>query len=657
MVCLDLRGAPREVFLGFWRLAGHPDWRGLLIVALALCMTGCAESARRSAEVRPAAPAPQPPQQPITLAFLPFTPPAPAPQLVAAMRPEVDVVIDEVEQHFRQGEQDFQTNRQIQARREFESAINLLLASGLNFSADPRLEPLMDHVIDVQHEYAQQAGPEGAGAETAGNEQEAQSLEPATPFEEIGNLPILSANPELSQAVANELLHVPHDLPITLNEYVLTFLNFFETARGRKIIEHSLARSGRYAPMVRQVLKHEGLPLDLMYLPLPESGYQPRARSRKGAVGLWQFIPGRAREYGLGINRWEDQRMDPQEETRAAAEHLRDLYQTFHDWYLVLAAYDSGPLTVARAIEKTGYADFWQLYRLNALPEETKNYVPIMLAMTLVAKDPALYGVEVTDPEKPVPTDTYVPGRSIDLRLVADATGVDLETIRSLNPALLGVITPGDPAFTLHLPAGTGKTLRATLASIPSERWVGWRLHRVTIDETLGSVARQYHLRLASLAEANELEPGDALTAGQMLLIPAPLSHRLIYYRVRRGETIEGVADRFGVSSEDLRRWNRLRSSRVRTGERLRIYTADFSPGLERVSSRRPLAAEPRRSRAKTAARARASARRELHVARPGETLWSIAQRYHTTVKALGLANPAILRDGLKAGESIIVPH
>jgi membrane-bound lytic murein transglycosylase D len=649
--------AVREVFLVFWRLAGHPDWRGLIIVALALIMSGCAESAKRTAQVRAPAPAPQPPPQPITLALMPITPPAPAPQLVAGERPEVDVIIEEVEQQFRQGEADFQANRQTQAQREIDSAINLLLESGLNFSADPRLEPLMDHVIDVQHEYEASAAPQGATPPNAENEQEAQALEPTTPFEEIGDLPILPANPELSQAVATELLHMPHDLPITLNEYVLTFLNFFETTRGRKIIEHSLARSGRYAPMVRQVLKQEGLPLDLEYLPLPESGYQPRARSRKGAVGLWQFIPDRAREYGLDINRWEDERMDPQKATRAAAEHLRDLYQMFHDWYLVLAAYDSGPLTVVRAIEKTGYADFWQLYRLNALPAETKNYVPIMLAMTLVAKDPALYGVEVTDPEKPVPTDAYVPGQSIDLRLVADAIGVDLDTLRSLNPALLGVVTPNDPIFTLHLPVGAGKSLHAALASIPPDRLVGWRLHRVSSDETLDSIARQYHLRLAALAEANQIEPGDPLTAGQMLLIPAPLAHRLIFYRVRRGETLEDVADRFGVSSGDLRRWNRLRTSRLRAGERLRIYSADASPGLERVSSSRPVARDGVHRSGKSSTRARTSASREVHIARPGDTLWSIAERYHTTVKALRAANATVLRHGLKAGESIVVPR
>ncbi|HEV2388734.1 MAG TPA: LysM peptidoglycan-binding domain-containing protein [Candidatus Acidoferrales bacterium] len=572
-------------------------------------------------------------------------------------RPGVDVVIDEVEQQFEQGERDYRANQLPKARQEFDDAINLLLASGLNFSTDPRLEPLMNHVIDAQHEFEENAAQQGGATETAATEQEAQPAGPTTPFEEIATLPILPANPELSQKVANELLHVPHDLPITLNEYVLTFLNFFETTRGRKIIEHGLARSGRYAPMVRQVLRQEGLPLDLMYLPLPESGYQARARSRKGAVGLWQFIPGRAREYGLDINRWEDERMDPEKATRAAAEHLRDLYQTFHDWYLVLAAYDSGPLTVVRAIEKTGYADFWQLYRLNALPGETKNYVPIMLAMTLVAKEPALYGVNVTDPQEPILTDNFVPGRSIDLRLVADATGTDLETIRSLNPALVGVITPDIPTFTLHLTAGTAKTLRTTLASLPADRWVGWRLHRATAGETLDSVARQYHLRLAALAEANDLDPGDDLSPGQTLLVPAPMLSRTIYYRVRRGETLEDIASRFGVSSADLRRWNRLHSNRVRAGERLRISTQDVTPSLKRVSSRRRIPAETRGRPTKPAVDAAEARGHQVHVARMGETLWSIAQRFHITIRALDAANPAIARRGLKAGDSVVVPH
>jgi peptidoglycan lytic transglycosylase D len=649
---------PRSGYLSFHVSTKRFDWRAVGIFGLVVMLAGCAARTQR-AQVPASAPTVAR-VNPADLSQLPLSRSASYPSLVPAKRPAVDVLIETVQRDFQQGEKEFEAGRLPQAKQFFDAAINSLMRSGLNYSADPRLEPLMDRLVNTVHEDQLQIGAPGAGspARAGATEQTAQSETapgPSSPLEEIAAAANLPANPEADQKATAELLAIPHDLPLTVNQPVLTFLNFFQTRRGRQIIEHSLARSGRYMPMVKQVLKQEGLPQDLMYLPLSESGYQPRATSWAGARGLWQLMPTRAREYGLKINRWEDQRMDPVDSTRAAAEHLRDLYGMFHDWYLALAAYDAGPLTVARAIERTGYADFWQLYRLNALPVETKNYVPIMLAMTMVAKDPTLYGVVVSDPQTPVKSASFKPGRSIDLRLVADATGVKLDTLRNLNPELFGVVTPDDPSFVLRLPEGTEQELESALATIPDSRWVGWRLHRVEAGETLQTIAGKYHVRSAALAKANELAADDPLSPGKVILVPAPASPVLIYYRVRGGDTIGGIAHRYRVSTYDVRLWNHLRSNLIRVGQVLRIYHKEGAARFEEVSDSQSPRSSDSSDPADSSDGARAASGR-IHAVRSGDSFWSISRRYGTSVRALREANPRIARHGLKVGDRIIIP-
>jgi membrane-bound lytic murein transglycosylase D len=644
----------REGVLSVRLATTRPDWKMVLVLALAVCLAGCAGGTRQAAKVHPPAKTPVA-RVAVSLKDLPLASPGAPTEMLALTRPAVDVLIEQVERDFHLGEKEYQANDLPAARSHFDSAIQRLMSSGMNYSVDPRLEPLMDRLISTMHEYqlkTEQAGLRAGGQQEEPLEQE-ESAEPSSPLEEIAAAANLPANPEVEQKASAELLHIPHDLPLTVNQPVLTFLNFFQTARGRAIIEHSLARSGRYMSMVQRVLKEEGVPQDLKYLPLPESGYQPRATSRVGARGLWQFMPGTGRLYGLKINRWEDQRMDPEASTRAAAEHLRDLYSMFHDWYLALAAYDAGSLTVARAIERTGYADFWQLYRLNAFPSaETKNYVPIMLAMTLVAKDPTLYGVDVSDPERPIKTDSFKPGRSLDLRLAADAIGVKADLLRELNPALFGVVTPDDPSFVLHVPAGTEKQLLATLHTIPSSRWVGWRLHRVTAGDTLETVATHYKVHAAALAAANDLSAGDSLAPGRMILVPAPVIPAMIIYRVRRGDTVGAIAARYRVSVRDLRLWNHMRSNLIRIGQRLRIYTRQGVARFERVSERHRVD----RRRAPEPSRPQARARGGSYVAQSGDSFWTISRRYGVSVDALRKANPSIARHGLKVGERVTIP-
>ncbi len=409
-------------------------------------------------------------------------------------------------------------------------------------------------------------------------------------------------DPRLKERAEEAAKNITHDLPLTVNDAVLSFLNFFQTPRGRAIVETGLGRAGRYREMISRVLHEEGLPQDLIYLAQAESAFQPLALSRAGARGIWQFVSYRGQEYGLRHTWWVDERQDPEKATHAAAQHLRDLYKNFGDWYLAMAAYNCGPGNVQKAIERTGYADFWELYKRNVLPRETRNYVPIIVALTLIAKDAAHYGIQA-EPEAPVRTDVVKPGRAIDLRLVAETIDVDVETLRGLNPSLLRLATPNDPSFELHLPEGSAEKFSAEIADIPPDKWVSWRRHRVEAGETLTAIAKKYRVKPVAVAEANNLERGANLEPGEKLIIPAAQAQsetkrRLVSYRVRKGDTLGGIADRFSVDTEDVRKWNRMKSNHVRRGMVLRIYTLGGAP--EAVSARRRTKSRKRSQRSST---------------------------------------------------------
>jgi membrane-bound lytic murein transglycosylase D len=389
----------------------------------------------------------------------------------------------------------------------------------------------------------------------------------------------------------------------------------------------------------------------------------------------------RGTEYGLQRTWWLDERQDPEQATRAAARHLRDLYALFGDWYLAMAAYNSGPGAVQRAIERTGYADFWELYKRNVLPQETKNYVPIILALTLIAKDPHRYGIDV-EPDAPIRTDRVQPGHPIDLRLAAETIETDLDTLRMLNPQLLRLVTPPTPDFVLHLPEGTAERFSAEIAAIPADKWVSWRQHRVLDGDTLSGIAKQYHVTGTAIADANGLDARALLPAGQKLIIPAsqpqPSDGQLLRYTVRSGDTLASIGDEFGVTVPELRRWNGLKSTttQVARGVRLRIYPGGLSPqtgGTTTASNKpapaiakpaaavataatvtTPIAAKPAvETNVAAVTTGGSTGAPTVHRVQSGETLWSIAKAYSTTVENLRGANPFLLNRGLQAGDSL----
>jgi membrane-bound lytic murein transglycosylase D len=492
-------------------------------------------------------------------------------------------LIAKVEERFASGEGNFKAGHLEAARRDFDAAVDLMLESGYDVERDPELHELFRKVVDTVYTYELQAFHAGDGF------QETPAV-PA-PIDEVADM-TFPVDPRLKDRAEEAAKSISHDLPLTVNDEVLGFLNFFQTPRGKAIVETGLNRSGKYREMIARILREEGVPQDLIYLAQAESAFQPAALSRAGARGIWQFVPWRGNEYGLKRSWWVDERQDPEKATRAAAQHLRDLYGLFGDWYLAMAAYNCGPGNVQKGIERTGYADFWELYRRNVLPRETKNYVPIIVALTLIAKDAAHYGIH-PELERPVLFDVVKPGSAIDLRLVAETIDADVETLRSLNPSLLRLATPDDPRFELHLPAGTAAKFSAEIADIPSEKWVSWRRHRVEPGETLTSLAKKYKVTAAAIAAANSLGGSTALSAGDKLIIPAmqPASEtksRLVRYRVRKGDTLGGIADQFSVSTDQLRKWNALKSARVSRGMVLRVYTVGGAPEARPARNRLP---------------------------------------------------------------------
>jgi membrane-bound lytic murein transglycosylase D len=549
-------------------------------VLLAVGLCGCDDAAKKPAQAHAAkvpALTPAAPQEPGAPALVAL-PLAPAPlELAESLVPQapggIDYLIAQVNEKFASGQANYQAGHLAAARRDFDDAVDWILESGYDPNSDPKLHALFQQVTDTVYTYELQAFRAGDGF----------SETPAVPapIDEVAEM-TFPADPKLKERAEEVAKSASHDLPLTVNDVVASFLNFFQTPRGRAIVENGLRRKGRYDTMIAQVLKEEGVPQDLIYLAQAESAFQPLALSRAGARGIWQFMQWRGNEYGLKRTWWVDERMDPEKATRAAAQHLRDLYELYGDWYLAMAAYNCGPGNVQKGIERTGYADFWELYRRNVLPRQTMNYVPIILALTLIAKDAAHYGISV-EPEEPVQTDALKLGRPIDLRLVAETIDVNVDTLRTLNPSLLRMTTPDDPDFVLHLPSGTSARFSAEIADIPADKWVSWRRHRVETGETLTAIARKYRVTPASIAEANDLERGQGLQPGEKLIIPAtrPVEEtksRLVRYRVRRGDTLAGIADQFSVTSEQLRKWNGLKSNKVSRGMLLRIYTVGGAP-------------------------------------------------------------------------------
>jgi membrane-bound lytic murein transglycosylase D len=580
----------------------------------------------------------------------------------AAPLPETDAVDDlltRVEKQYQAGLDAFHSGHNDIAKQNFDSAINTLLGSNLDIRSDDRLEKEFERIVEgIDH------------LDLGGlvSDSDAQKSEPAPIDESNGLTP--SADPKVKAKAQAEIKSTHSDLPLMMTDQVAGFISHFSTS-GRGTFERAFARSGRYHDMMVKILKEEGVPQDLIYLAQAESGFHPLAVSRVGARGIWQFMGSRARGYGLHKNLWVDDRQDPEKSTRAAARHLRDLYAQFGDWYLAMAAYNSGPGTVQAAVRRTGYADFWELYRRNVLPKETRNYVPIILAVTIMTKNLSQYGFDDVSMDEPAVYDSVTISYPVDLRLVAECVDAAQAQLQELNPSLLRLTTPREGTFELHLPAGTKGQYQNAIAAIPRDMRLWWRYHKVQPSDTLASLSRSYHMPAKSIATANHLD-GMELEAGAKVIIPVPVgkhpfsdnatyARRITRYKVRRGDTVETVADNFGVSAQMVRRWNGLRGGDSLRGRRVLALHLPVSPSSE-VASAKPTSSAHTRKPALTSAKASTVKPATLpggdsgeqatvirHKVKSGETLYSIANTYKTTVAALKRdnGNVAVLRPGM----------
>ena len=541
------------------------------MVAALAALAGCPASqdaglpAQATAPVldKPAAPksAPPPPA-----AYVPV--PVQAPPAPASAEPSQRdrQLIDSVEKAYHAGLTDYQQGHTAAARANFDYAVDLLLRCKCDLRSDDALSEEFDHIVDAVNTLEMDALRQGNGPT-----QQAESA----PVDVAGNI-TTPANPNVAAKAEAELKTTQSDLPLVMNEYVASYIEFFQnSSRGRGTIVASLERMGRYKDMIQRVLREEGVPQDLIYQAFAESGFRPQAvNARSGAGGMWQFMP--YGTYGLQHTAWYDERFDPEKATHAYAHEIKKMYDQLGDWYLAMAAYDWGPGNVQKAVQRTGYADFWQLYRRNNLPQETKNYVPVFLAVTLMAKNPKQYGLEDITPDPPLMIDTVKTDFAVDLRLVSDITGTPVQEIEALNPSLLRMSTPPDESFDLHLPAGTRDVFQRDIAEIPVEKRRFWRFHTVEEGDTLAGLARTWHVSVSELAFVNQLQAASDLSSVDSLVIPlAPVSEpralRSTLYRPRRGDTLVTIADRFGVTVQQLRRWNHLSGGVLAPGRSLYV--------------------------------------------------------------------------------------
>jgi membrane-bound lytic murein transglycosylase D len=440
-------------------------------------------------------------------------------------RTHADSLVERADRRFETGKRYYQNNEMGNARREFDEAIDSMLeAADQNPTNREEYERKLDEMVDAIHRL------DLTGLGAAASIEEGQ-FEKA-PLEDILQM-TFPVDPRLKDKVREQVAATVSQLPLAVNDAVLGYIHFF-SGRGHKTLIGGIERSGRYRPMIQRILDEEGLPEELIHVAQAESGFIPRALSRKAAGGMWQFLKWRGNEYGLEQTRYTDDRMDPEKATRAAARHLRDLYQEFGDWYLAMAAYDCGPVTVERAVERTGFADFWELRSRGVLPVETTNYVPVILAMTIMEKNAAEYGLEGIQLDPPVAFDTVEVSAPTSLALVSDITDTPSAEIAALNPAILkGIVPEGYP---LHLPKGSGNQLLAALQTIPAEHRNSWRVHRVGAGETLAAIGKRYAALPSSIVAANHLSSAEA-AEGDRLLIPAALRVEALVRRTTAART------------------------------------------------------------------------------------------------------------------------
>ena len=514
----------------------------------------------------------------------------------------ITTLIEASQQHYDAGEREMKVGHLDRARAEFDKALDVLLESPYGARTDARLRAQFDRLVDRINAQEVTALAQGDGFSEKRDE-------PASIDEllKIATFPKPDADDATAAAIKADLESTAHDVPIPQNSRIYAYVELFQ-GRLRDYIQESLTRGSRYLPMIQSVFKAEGLPLDLAYIPIIESGFKTNALSKANAKGPWQFMKATAVEQGLKHNWYVDERSDPEKATVAAAKYLKTLQKVFNgDWHLVLAAYNGGLGRLQRAMKSARTEDFWELSQTSRyLPKETREYVPLILAAIVVAKNPVQYGFEVA-PASPIEYERVTVPKAIDLRRVAEWTGQTIDDIQALNPELRRWTTPlASSNYEIKVPMGTAATFQERLSAAAPEEFASLKWHRVRKGESIATIARKLNVSRTDLAEANQLSVRSPLRAGQELVIPRAPNALLasnaspapdavasrsiggagavvpsrreasatLMYRVKRGDTLASIARLYDTSVAKLKSWNGIDGSHIAPGDRLKILSA-----------------------------------------------------------------------------------
>jgi membrane-bound lytic murein transglycosylase D len=533
------------------------------------------------------------------------------------------------------------------ARVAFDEAIDSLLKSEWDLTAIPALSRyFQDLILRIQRDESRYLRAD-----------ESQEKPERAVVDELSSLDLIpiQVDPALTDALEADILNSKYDIPVIFNESVRKSLSFWLGA-GRKYFVDGLIRSGRYQEMIERIFREESVPRDVMYLAQVESLFKTNALSRALAKGIWQFTKGTAVRYGLKVNKYVDERSDPEKSTRAAARYLNDLYVMFKDWNLVLAAYNWGEGAIQQLVEKSGINDFWRLAQNRKMPAETKNHVPLILSSIILARNAEKFGLP-TELEAPLVYDQVSVPKQINIKSAAKALNISIDLINKLNPALKTTYTPpDDPDFVLCVPAGMGVDFTEKFALLPA---ADLRVdpdykgrHKVQPGETLSSIAAKYRVSVDELQAANNLSSPKLLRAGAWLTVPTadsgetratkPVSTAGFNgsYQVKEGDTLGAIAQRYAVSVAALQSANHLASAEdLRAGSWIKVPSSQTQGATQ--SPVVPVAAR--------------QANRQ-HKVRAGDTLSTIAALYGVSVADIQKLNSIRSPNSLRIGTWLQIP-
>ncbi len=536
------------------------------------------------------------------------------PNAVQQSDEHVSKVITIAEDHFRKGKLNLADNKRDQARDEFDRAVDSILESGLDVRASQRLQGFYLELVEriYREEVPLNRGPIQANVTELvaqnGNQGSSQPVEIAqvgfreqkfepSPLDDLSKLVLTSEEQNVSDAdvLALEQAKQNVNFAVTTHPLIQQYINYYQ-GRGRSTMESGLRKSGRYMKLARQIFKEEGVPIDIAWLGQVESSWQPKAVSWAAASGLWQFVPATGRRFGLRQTAWIDERNSFEQATRASAKYLKFLANRYNgNWELAMGAYNTGEGNIDRAISRAGTANFWAVYPYIA--QETRNYVPNILATILIAKNPEKYGFKGIRPEPPLAYDVVQVSNSTSLQLIAEATDTSVDYVRSINPELRRDVTPKGEAYNVRVPGGKGKQFVALLKRIPAERRDSARVISVVPGEDLQNVANRTGVSLATLQAMNN---GVDLNSTNKVVVPKSNVRLTLYrrggateaaagggltkIRARKGDTIARIAAARNLDPNEVARLNGVSAQvELRAGQEIKLpATAVATPSRRR---------------------------------------------------------------------------